>query len=233
MSGWTPEQQFATACSLDRRKSDPASFTFRPNDLREYLNSVPAAVEAVFQRAPEDTRDHTRRAYIDRRAGGGYDVGGFDGVAHQISYQHKREDAAADFVLAFWGLERLERPITEQILETFEFLVRYYGFVIEWRTEHFLSCYITFKRNDLAVVVEYEGLSHNCDVAFERYEGGQRQQYVSLAEILLKHGLDPYGKQADLEVGDKLRWVADHMRLYVLSLSSGDPFYALFQQSHQ
>lgn len=221
------------ACSLDRRKGDPASFTFRPNDLREYLHSLPEIVEAVFRRAPEDSRDHTRPAYIDRRVGGGYDVGGFDGAAHQISYQHKREDAAADFVLAFWGLERLERPITEQIVEAFGFLVRDYGFIVEWRTEHFLSFYITFKRNDVRAIVEYEGLSHKCDVAFELYERGERQEYVSLTEILLQHGCDPYAKQANMEVADKLRWIANQMRMYVLSVSSGDPFYGVFQQSHK
>lgn len=234
MSGWTSEQQFTAACSLDRRKTEPAFLTFRPEDLRGYLRSKPEAVEAVFQGAPQDTRDHTRSAYIDRRPGGGYDVGGFDGFAHQISYQHKREDAAADFVLAFWGLERLERPITEQILETFGFLVRDYGFIVQWRTEHFLSCYITFMRNDLRTIVEYEGLSHNCDVAFELYERGEREQYVSLAEILLQRGIKPYREQADMwEVGDKLGWIADQMRLYVLSVSSGDAFYAVFEQSHQ
>jgi hypothetical protein len=189
---------------------------------------MPATVEAVFRCAPEDTGDHTRSAYIDRRPGGGYDVGGFDGTTHQISYRHKREDAAADFVLAFWGLERLERPITKQILEAFGFLPHDYEFVVEWRTEHFLSCYVAFKRYDLRAIVEYEGLSHNCDVAFERHERGQRQQYVSLAEIMLRHGCDPYGKQANIEVGDKLRWMADRMRTYVLSASSGDPFYAVF-----
>ena len=233
MSAWTLAQQITAACSLDRRKADPASFTFGPEELRDYLRSVPSAVEAVFRHAPEDTPDHTRSAYIDRRPGGGYDVGGYDGVAHQMSYQHNREDAAADFVLAFWGLERLARPITEQILATFGFLISDHGFIVEWRTEHFLACYIAFRRNDVRLIVEYEGLSHNCDVAFERYERGQRQQFVSLAEILLKHGSDPYGKQANLEVGDKLRWIADQTRLYVLSVSSGDPFYAVFERPHK
>lgn len=83
-------------------------FTFTPEQLREYITEDPLRAGQLITRSLDQRTMPS--AYVVDDENGLYEVGWFDGDKHDIVRYEHVEDAATDFVLAYWGLPRLRKP---------------------------------------------------------------------------------------------------------------------------
>lgn len=83
-----------------------AVFTFSQGSLLRYVESHPGLAQKLLEKS-EDQRS-TPSAYMSPRETG-YDVGWYDYGYAQVQHHRRIEDAATDFVLAFWGLPRFRQ----------------------------------------------------------------------------------------------------------------------------
>jgi hypothetical protein len=78
-------------------------FKFSRTDLFEYIRANPGLADALHGRSLDQRG--TPSAFMED-APGGYKVGWFDGSEKELRFHERIEEAAADFVLGFWGMPR-------------------------------------------------------------------------------------------------------------------------------
>lgn len=78
-------------------------FDFSETELAEYIRANPGLAETLHGRSL-DQRGIPSAFIVE--APRGYKVGWFDGTEKELRFHERIEEAAADFVLAFWGMPR-------------------------------------------------------------------------------------------------------------------------------
>jgi hypothetical protein len=78
-------------------------FTFTAAELRQYIETNPGLAEDLYDKSL--SQRSTPSAFMVE-APGGYSVGWYDDARSEEHFHERIEDAAADFVLAYWGLPR-------------------------------------------------------------------------------------------------------------------------------
>lgn len=127
MSGSPPEKEMAAACmvhpyeasqilgvreehrpnGIPLRESLREQFTFTAQDLHAFILETPMRAGEITNRA---LNNRASPAPYIWNVGNGFHVGWYDGPpgqVHDVFFHQHIDEAAADFVLAYWGLPRL------------------------------------------------------------------------------------------------------------------------------
>ena len=97
-----PEPEFHGNVASRRHLRD--LFTFTGAELRRYIETNPGLAEDLYDKSLDQRS--TPSAFM-AEARGGYTVGWFDRAPSEEHFHRRIEEAAADFVLTYWGLARL------------------------------------------------------------------------------------------------------------------------------
>jgi len=97
-----PEPEFRGNVASRRHLRD--RFTFTASELYHYMEINPGLAESLYGKSLDQRS--TPSAFM-AEVPGGYTVGWFDRAASEERFHQRIEEAAADFVLAYWGLPRL------------------------------------------------------------------------------------------------------------------------------
>lgn len=113
---------------IPSRESLCDQFTFTAQELRAYILNAPMQATEIHNRSLDNRSSPA--PYIWGVVGG-FHVGWYDGTRggfSNTSFFERIEDAAADFVLTYWGLPRLEgAPVTDRdAAAVFETLIDHY-----------------------------------------------------------------------------------------------------------
>lgn len=139
MGGFPVEKQLAAACMAHPYEASQilgARYPHRPNEIpsREWLRGqftfTAQELRAYVLEVPQRAREIENRALDNRTSpgpyiwdlGDGFHVGWYDGPpaqVHDVYFHPDIDEAAADFVLAYWGLPRLGgTPVPDRMAAT-------------------------------------------------------------------------------------------------------------------
>jgi len=97
-----PEPEFRGNVASRRRLR--CLFTFTGAELRNYIEITPGLAETLYDKSLDQRS--TPSAFM-AEVPGGFTVGWFDCGPSEERFHQRIQVAAADFVLAYWGLPRL------------------------------------------------------------------------------------------------------------------------------
>lgn len=93
---------------IPSRESLRDQFTFTAHDLHAYIVAAPMRASEIQNRA---LNNRAIPAPYMKSVNGGFHVGWYNGPPHRfrhVFFHHNIDDAAADFVLTYWGLPRFQ-----------------------------------------------------------------------------------------------------------------------------